>query len=153
MMLLRYCRHPLLYAALTSPLLVHFQVIYIYSIMGCIFFGVNDPARFGTVPMSVLTLFQVSTIGGWSDIAYTNWYGCEDFIAGPYNENEPRSVQTTMGGFLGLRCDTNVPKPGVTFFFFTTFIVLTSWVIMSLFIGVISMGMVRSTQQHRSLQM
>jgi len=45
------------------------------------------------------------------------------------------------GDFQGFKCDVNEPKPVITFIFFSVYIVLTSWVIMSLFIGVISMGM------------
>jgi len=50
-----------------------FLVIYLFAIMGCLFFGVNDPARFGTVPSSMLSLFQVSTLASWTSIAYTSW--------------------------------------------------------------------------------
>jgi hypothetical protein len=39
-----------------------FLIMYLFSIMGCLFFGVNDSARFGTVPQAMLTLFQVSTL-------------------------------------------------------------------------------------------
>ncbi len=46
-----------------------------------------------------------------------------------------------MGEFQGFRCDKHIPQPGLTFVFFSIYIVITSWVIMSLFIGVISMGM------------
>jgi len=46
-----------------------------------------------------------------------------------------------VGDFQGFRCDKDEPKPAVTFVFFSIYIVITSWVIMSLFIGVISMGM------------
>jgi hypothetical protein len=44
---------------------------------------------------------------------------------------------TTAAGFQG----QSEAKPELTFVFFHVYIVLTSWVIMSLFIGVISMGM------------
>jgi len=40
-----------------------FLVVYLFAIMGCLLFGANDPARFGTVPMAMLSLFQVR--GGW----------------------------------------------------------------------------------------
>lgn len=50
-----------------------FLVIYLFAIMGCLFFGVNDTARFGTVPTSMLSLFQVSTLASWTSIAYTSW--------------------------------------------------------------------------------
>ena len=46
-----------------------FLVIYLFAITGCIFFGVNDPHHFGTVPSAMLTLFQVegsrADLGPW----------------------------------------------------------------------------------------
>ena len=54
-------------------------IIYLFGIMGCIFFGQNDPARFGTVAQAMLSLFQVSTLASWTGIAYTSWYGCGEY--------------------------------------------------------------------------
>jgi hypothetical protein len=50
-------------------------------------------------------------------------------------------LHTFVGSFEGYRCDVSEASPMTTFVFFSVYIVLTSWVIMSLFIGVISMGM------------
>lgn len=36
-----------------------FLIIYMYAILGCILFGDNDPAHFGTVAIAMATLFQV----------------------------------------------------------------------------------------------
>jgi len=71
-------------------------------------------------------------------------YGCKNFLGDPYGdggEENPSIIHTMAGDFQGFKCDVNEPKPVVTFIFFSVYIVLTSWVIMSLFIGVISMGM------------
>jgi hypothetical protein len=38
-------------------------------------------------------------------------------------------------------CGDNNARPAATFFFFSAYIVITAWVIMSLFTGVMSMGM------------
>ena len=46
-----------------------FLVMYIFAILGVISLGSNDPARFSTVRIAMLTLFQVSTLTGWSSIA------------------------------------------------------------------------------------
>ena len=48
--------------SVTYIVMLLFLVIYMFAIMGCLFFGVNDSARFGTVPQAMLTLFQVSTL-------------------------------------------------------------------------------------------
>jgi len=48
---------------------------------------------------------------------------------------------TKLGSFQGFHCLTSESNPFFTFVYFQVFLVLSSWVIMSLFIGVISMGM------------
>jgi hypothetical protein len=65
-------------------------------------------------------------------------------LGDPYGDGgaeNPSIIHTLAGDFQGFKCDVNDPKPVITFVFFSVYIVLTSWVIMSLFIGVISMGM------------
>ena len=52
----------------------------------------------------------------------------------------------------GYKCDISQGKPFTVFGFFSIYIVLTSWVIMSLFIGVISMGMFESFQKLKEEQ-
>ena len=64
-----------------------------------------------------------STTGEWSDEAY------------------PSTISTKSGEFQGFRCDNDQSQPELTIIFFSIYVVLTSWVIMSLFIGVISIGM------------
>lgn len=46
-------------------LFIHF---YIYAVLGTFLFGANDPEHFGTLGISLLTLFQVVTLEGWVDI-------------------------------------------------------------------------------------
>ena len=74
-----------------------------------------------------------------------NRYGCGNYQGDQYaaGDMEPGSstLHTSMGLFEGFKCDEDKMKPATTFFFFSIYIVLTAWVIMSLFIGVISMGM------------
>jgi cell division protein FtsB len=58
--------------------------------------------------------------------------------------------RTKLGVFQGYKCDTNVANPAIAFLYFQVFLVLTSWVIMSLFIGVISMGMFEAFEKMKS---
>jgi voltage-gated sodium channel len=46
-------------------LFIHF---YIYAVIGTFVFGANDPGHFGTLGISLLTLFQVVTLEGWVEI-------------------------------------------------------------------------------------
>lgn len=41
-------------------------VVYMYAILGTIMFAHNDPFHFGSLHLSVLTLFRVATLEGWS---------------------------------------------------------------------------------------
>ena len=53
-------------------------------------------------------------------------------------EEKPRRILTGTSTFLGFQCIDEVQSPITTNLFFSFYILLTSWVIMSLFIGVIS---------------
>ena len=43
-------------------------VVYVYAVLGWSVFGDGDPARWGDVSTSMLTLFEVLTLEGWIDI-------------------------------------------------------------------------------------
>ena len=86
-------------------------VIYICAIVTCLFLGENDPARFGSVAMAMLSLFQVSTLASWTSIAYTSWYGCENYLGDAYGAEHPSVINTNAGIFQGFKCtrDRGVP--------------------------------------------
>jgi voltage-gated sodium channel len=110
--------------------------IYLWAIIGVLVFSEQDPARFGGVLLAMLTLFQVSTLSGWSDIAYTSWYGCLEYSSSHYLDSEVEIKQhIPTGSLLMYKCPEKEPKPLQAIFFFSIFIVVTSWVIISLFIG------------------
>jgi voltage-gated sodium channel len=134
-------------------------LIYLFAIIGCIIFGLNDPARFGTVGSSMVTLFVISTLSNWSDIAYTQWYGCSVYLASPYNHIDegpprpsPRWGNQPLGLYQGFTCTQDASQPASAFIFFTVYIIITSWVVMSLFIGVISMGMLEAFLEHFEIE-
>jgi hypothetical protein len=59
----------------------------------CAFPIISDPARFGSVRIACLTLFQVSTLASWTSIAYTSWWGCSNYGGSAYAgaDDDPRS--------------------------------------------------------------
>jgi len=123
-----------------------FLIIYMFSILGCITFGENDPSHFGSVSIAMMTLFQVSTLASWTSIAYVSWYGCNNFEASPYGDH-PSKIRTITGEFLGFKCESHdIRSPFTIALFFSFYILITSWVVMSLFIGVISSGMFNAFQ-------
>ena len=90
-----------------------------------------------------LTLLQVSTLSSWGVMAYESWFGCGMYSSSPYVTAgssgiglESRLSTHGMGNYQGFICDKSFGKPVATFCFFTIYIVITAWIIMSLFIGV-----------------
>eukprot|EP00943_MAST-04B_sp_MAST-4B-sp1_P004975 g4975.t1 len=49
------------------------------GILFMIVFGENDPWHFGTLPNAIYSLFRASTLEDWTDIMYTNMYGCANY--------------------------------------------------------------------------
>ena len=45
-------------------------LFYIYAVAGIHLFGRNDPAHFGSLPASLLTLFRIVTLDNWGDIYF-----------------------------------------------------------------------------------
>jgi len=128
-------------------------IIYLFAIMGCLYFGANDAVRFGTVAMSMLTLFQVSTLASWTSVAYTSWWGCGDYLGDPYaaaGDDAPAVIETRFGNFQGYRCEAPEAKPIEVFFFYTIFVIITAWVVLSLFIGVMSLGMFEAFEEMKA---
>eukprot|EP00935_MAST-01C_sp_MAST-1C-sp1_P000434 g434.t1 len=59
-------------------------VFYIYACLGVGLFKPNDPWHFGTLALALESLFRSATLEDWTDIWYTNYYGCKSFDHGMY---------------------------------------------------------------------
>jgi voltage-gated sodium channel len=51
-------------------------VYYMYGVVGVAAFRRNDPFHFGSIGMAMLTLFQTATFDGWSNVVYSQSFGC-----------------------------------------------------------------------------
>ena len=49
---------------------------YLFAIVGQMFFRTNDPTHFGSLHVSMLTLYRCATLEDWTDVMYINMYGC-----------------------------------------------------------------------------
>ena len=54
-----------------------FLTFYIFAIVAVGFFGENDPQHFGTLHISLLSLWRSSTGEDWTELMYTAMYGCK----------------------------------------------------------------------------
>jgi voltage-gated sodium channel len=95
-------------------------MLYMYAIAGVTLFGGNDPLRFGSFHSSFVTLFSISTMDNWAYIMHFNMYGCSTF------EEE---------------CTGSQALPLVSVIFFVSYVVITGLIMLSMFIGVISIAM------------
>ncbi len=99
-------------------------LFYIYAVLGSFMFGQKDPLHFGNLHLSLITLFKVLTLEGWTDILNVHLYDSAEGAAGPV---EITSVWP--------------------FFYFVSFILVGAMIVMNLFIGVIMNSMEESQKE------
>lgn len=111
-------------------------LFYIYAAMGVFVFGENDPVHFGSLHKSMLSLFRVVTLEDWTDIMYINMFGCDVNIWGYGPESG---------------CLNPKANPIVGAFFFVSFVLIGTMIVLNLFIGVIMSAMdeVREEEEER----
>lgn len=122
-------------------MLLLFLVFYLYAIVGFYLYGDNAPFHFGSLYMSLLILFRVSLLENWSDIMYLNIFGCDHFI----------NIYVTPDEMSPNNKPFHCDKPSQDFiiapFYFVSFVVVSAFIIMSLFIGAITMSMSESIEE------
>jgi voltage-gated sodium channel len=114
-------------------LMLHF---YIYAAVGTTMFGKNDPFHFGSLHISMLTMFRSVTLEDWADIMYVNMYGCDKI------------------SYEGSRmCTTPMPNPIFAAFYFVSFIVIGAMIVLNLLIGFIISGIeeMHEEEKHKEL--
>ena len=105
--------------------LMLFITFYVFAILGMILFKENDPWHFGTLHISMLTLFRCATLEDWTDVMYINIYGCDQW---GYEEHPALCRNPKKMGWAAT----------LYFFFFT---VMAAFIEFTLFIGVVTTSM------------
>ena len=99
-------------------------LFYIYGILGSFMFGMSDPAHFGNLHLSLITLFKVLTLEGWTEILNVHLY--------------------TADPAKGMAVEITSVWP---LLYFVSFILFGAMIIMNLFIGVIMNSMEESQRE------
>jgi voltage-gated sodium channel len=108
-------------------------LLYGYAAAGVFLFAENDPVHFANLHTSFVSMFRVITLEDWTDIMYTQMYGCEN-----YGYDEAASLCTNSSEFGALGA-----------LFFLSFVVIGSFIALNLFIGIILIGMDEARAQVR----
>jgi len=139
-------------------LILMLLIFYLFAVLGVGSFQKNDPFHFGNLGQSMLTLFRVATLENWSQIFLVNFYGCDTqhpAVNGLYkgkNGGEPfgpngalgergSGLGTGFGYFYLNECWHPSSQPLFASFYFIMFVVVSSFVMLSLFIGAVCGGM------------
>ena len=134
-------------------------VFYLYGVLGFYLFSANDPFHFGSLPMAMLTMFRVSCLDNWGDIMFQNIFGCDyypDVYVMPPSPSPPTNDTTNAGGGAASSNGTgtsvdpmfycNNPQANLStgVIFFVSFVVISALIMLSLFIGAVTVAMVDS---------
>ncbi len=111
-------------------------LFYIYGVAGTFLFAENDPIHFSSLPKSILSLFQVVTLEGWTDLMYIQMYGCERY------------------GYDGIEalCTNPSALPLVGVLFFVSFVMLGAMITINLFVGIITSNISDSVDEFQREQ-
>jgi voltage-gated sodium channel len=110
---------------------------YIYSVVGTVTFGENDPIRFGSLHATASTLFQVLTLEGWNDVRDTQVLGSDV----TYDDAWKALVE-------GQRVSR--ARPLIANIYFISFILLGTMIMLNLFTGVIITSMEEAQVESKS---
>ena len=102
-------------------------LFYIYGTMAVFLYSENDPIHFRNLQTSILSLFRVVTLEDWTDVMYTNMYGSENYgySAQDLEKWTPASSSSPAGAA----------------FFFVSFVLIGTLIVLNLVSGVIMNSM------------
>lgn len=112
--------------------LLLFLQFYIYAVIGTVVFGKNDPIHFGTLDISMLSLFRVVTLEDWTDVMYWQVYGTHVYdYTTQYNMMTPSELATYKPKAFGWVATT----------YFVSFVMIGTMIALNLFVAVVLSGM------------
>ena len=102
-------------------------LFYIYGTMAVFLYSENDPIHFRNLQTSILSLFRVVTLEDWTDVMYINMYGSENY---GYSDQDMERWNPTSSS-----------SPTGAAFFFVSFVLIGTLIVLNLVIGVIMSSM------------
>jgi hypothetical protein len=112
-------------------------VIFLYAVAGSHVFGGNDPFRFKDAGTAAMTLFWASTMDGLPELMFTNAYGCDSSFS-----NYGDAIDAS-------ECTAPEAQPQLTAFYFATFAIFSHAVLLSVFLGVITISLTKTIDKSK----
>jgi voltage-gated sodium channel len=128
-------------ASIGYIMILLFLVFYLFAVAGFYVFGKNDPFHFGTLPVAMMTMFRCSTLDAWSDVMYLNIYGCDgyDYL---YVSKEDQTFENRL-----FWCENPKNQFEIAAIYFVVFTIISALVMLSLFIGAVTLSMTDSLNE------
>ena len=114
-------------------------IFYVYGVAAVIFFRDNDPFHFSSIEKSLIVMLQVATLDNWGEVFFINYFGCNGYPSDRYVQI--KSLENSSGIKY---CASPAVQKELTSIFFISFIFLSSFCMLSLFIGTIMLAMAES---------
>lgn len=128
-----------------------FMIFYLFGVIGVFLFKSNDPFNFRSVHIAMLSLFVSSTFDSWGDVFRISAYGCDNYSAGIYLKHSEVDNATWASLPQFYKCLEPKAQPIITSVFWFAFVVISSFIILSLFISIITMNMEESLSSMKAV--
>lgn len=128
--------------------ILFFTVIIVYGHIGYFLFRHNDPFHFGSILMSMLQFFCLTTLENWSTVTYINLEGCNAYSSEyqytpPLGVNVTEPLNTHFGTFFLPNCDHPQAKPVATTIVLLSYIVINGYMVRELCLATVAIGVDR----------
>ena len=130
--------HPPSYPPTLPPSHLLVQVFYLFAIAAINLFRDNDPWHFNSIPIAFVTLFRVATLEDWTDVMYINMYGCDKYQS-IYVSTDAAVASATAD--IMYWCEHPKAMPTVSAVFWVVFVLISAFIMLSLFIGAVTVSM------------
>ena len=121
-------------------------VLYIFAVIAMIFFSPHDPFAYPSLIETLVNLFRAATLEDWTDLMYVTLYSCDPRSG--YPAAPPRGRWMCRGPSEGVARQTPTAWFQVmAMAYWVAFIIVASFVMLSLFVGAITLGMAESVEE------
>ena len=140
-------------------ILLLFLLILTYGVLGHRLYATNDPFHYGTLALSALSFFRLSTFENWGTNFYVNFGGCDSYpsvysaLPPAVSMTAPNTIHTDYGNFLGPRCTQPRAQKTASVIIFCSYTIFSGYVIVSMCLAAVAIGINERLEELRSLDL